>query len=296
MRTGESADNVTTQNTTNEATDDGCIGFAARWSQDRDSLPKRDFLDIMQDSPRNSRAARRIERQPGSCPETAGPRAFKLVTRGIVHHESPPCRICPPGRDHRAAVVARADAIEIKPGDHIALIGNTLADRMQHDGWLETYLQARFPDHKLVIRNLGFSGDELTLRLRSANFGTPDQWLTKTKADVVFAFFGYNESFAGKAGLPAFRRDLGAFVKHTLAQKYNGKSAPRLVLFSPIAMEAPRGRDLPDPSATNERLKLYSAAMAEMAKADGVAFVDLFAPTLSCTKRPPSRSRSTAFT
>ena len=59
---------------------------------------------------------------------------------------------------------ARADLIEIKPGDHLSIIGNTLADRMQHDGWLETYLQARFPGHKLVIRNLGFSGDELTLR------------------------------------------------------------------------------------------------------------------------------------
>jgi hypothetical protein len=74
---------------------------------------------------------------------------------------------------------ARADTIEIKPGDHIAIIGNTLADRMQHDGWLETDLQARFPDQRLVIRNLGFSGDELTLRLRWAGFGTPDQWRTR---------------------------------------------------------------------------------------------------------------------
>ena len=174
---------------------------------------------------------------------------------------------------------ARADVIEIKPGDHISIIGNTLADRMQHDGWLETYLHARFPGHKLVIRNLGFSGDELTLRLRSADFGTPDHWLTRTKTDVVFAFFGYNESFAGKEGQEAFKRDLDAFVKHTLAQKYNGKSAPRLVLFSPIAAEPPRGRDLPDPSATNERLKLYTAAMGDVARANGVAFVDLFAPT-----------------
>jgi len=174
---------------------------------------------------------------------------------------------------------ARADLIEVKPGDHISIIGNTLADRMQHDGWLETDLQARFPEHKLVIRNLGFSGDELTLRLRSASFGTPDEWLTRTKSDVVFAFFGYNESLAGKEGLAAFKKALDAFVKHTLAQKYNGKSAPRLALFSPIAMEGPRGRDLPDPSATNERLKLYTAAMAEVAKADGVVFVDLFAPT-----------------
>src|SRR5205823_2440739 len=63
--------------------------------------------------------------------------------------------------------------LALKPGAHICLIGNTLADRMQHDGWLETLLHARFPEHHLVIRNLGFSGDELTLRLRSFDFGTP---------------------------------------------------------------------------------------------------------------------------
>ncbi len=56
---------------------------------------------------------------------------------------------------------ARAESLELKPGDHIALIGNTLADRMQHDGWLEAHLVSRFPNHDLVFRNLGFSGDEL---------------------------------------------------------------------------------------------------------------------------------------
>ena len=87
---------------------------------------------------------------------------------------------------------------------------------MQHDGWLETYLHSRFPKHNLVFRNLGFSGDELTLRLRSANFGSPDTWLKHTKADVVFAFFGYNESFRGKAGLDKFKNDLDDFIKKTL--------------------------------------------------------------------------------
>ena len=172
--------------------------------------------------------------------------------------------------------LAKADLIEIKPGDHISIIGNTLADRMQHDGWLEALLQARFPEHKLVIRNLGFSGDELTLRLRSAAFGTPDEWLTKTQADVVFAFFGYNESWVGKEGLEAFKKDLDAFIKHTLAQKYNGKTAARLVLFSPIPLEVPLGRELPDPTAANERIKTYTASMAEVAKADGVVLIDLF--------------------
>src|SRR5262249_57583201 len=70
-----------------------------------------------------------------------------------------------------------AAKLVIKPGDHICIIGNTLADRTQHDGWLETYFHSRFPKHHLVFRNLGFSGDELNVRLRSQSFGTPDQWL-----------------------------------------------------------------------------------------------------------------------
>ena len=40
--------------------------------------------------------------------------------------------------------------LELRKGDHISLIGNTLADRMQHDGWLETLPPGRFPDHDLV--------------------------------------------------------------------------------------------------------------------------------------------------
>lgn len=166
--------------------------------------------------------------------------------------------------------------LELKPGDHVSILGNTLADRMQHDGWLETYLYARFPKHNLVFRNLGFSGDELTTRLRSSNFGSPDQWLTKTQTDVIFAFFGYNESFAGQAGLEKFKADLDNFVKNTLKQKYNGQTAPRLVLFSPIAHENLGDRNLPDGSANNKRLALYTAAMAEVAKANQVPFVDLF--------------------
>jgi hypothetical protein len=210
----------------------------------------------------------------------------------------------PSPRAVRSADQAAPTKLELRRGDHICIIGNTLADRMQHDGWLETYFHSRFPKHNLVFRNLGFSGDELTLRLRSQSFGTPDQWLagsapvpepnrlttrkgvrdnrfetTNTRADVVLAFFGYNESFAGKAGLPQFKKDLDAFVKHTLAQKYNGKNAPRLVLFSPIFHERLPDRNLPDPAENNKRLALYTRAMAEVAKANAVPFVDLFTAT-----------------
>jgi azurin len=172
-----------------------------------------------------------------------------------------------------------APKLELRPGDRICLIGNTLADRMQHVGWLETYLHSRFPEHELVVRNLGFSADELTTRPRSMNFGDPHSHLRHSQADVVFAFFGYNESFAGEAGLDDFGSKLRAFVAETRAQTYNGKSPPRLVLFSPIAHEDLRSPHLPDGKENNARLRLYTQAMAAVAKEAGVEFVDLFNPT-----------------
>jgi glucose/arabinose dehydrogenase/lysophospholipase L1-like esterase len=185
---------------------------------------------------------------------------------------------------------------ELQAKDHICIIGNSLAERMQYDGWLETRLQARFPKHELVVRNLGFSGDEVTTRLRSKNFGTPDEWLsgraapiggyqenrlegTNTRADVIFAFFGYNESYAGQEGLSAFQQQLGDWITRTLAQKYNGKSAPRVVLFSPIAHENLGNPDLPDGVENNRRLELYTLGMKQVAEARGVTFVDLFTPS-----------------
>src|SRR5260370_11649440 len=87
-----------------------------------------------------------------------------------------------------------ADSLQLHKGDHISLVGNALADRMQHHGWLEALIQNRFPEHHLVVRNLGFTGDELTVRLRSAGFGSPDQWLTSTKAHVIFPFLSSNAS------------------------------------------------------------------------------------------------------
>ena len=185
-----------------------------------------------------------------------------------------------------------AAAFELKPGENVALIGNGTADRMQHHGWLETLIVAKYPKHNLVFRNLATAADDVggflnkvakgdeALRNRSENFGSNDKWLTDVKADVVFAFFGYNESFRGDAGLAKFQTDLDTFVKETKAKNYSGKAAPRLVLFGPLAAEKSSDPNLPAVDATNANLKKYAAAMAEVAKANDVPFVDLFALSL----------------
>jgi hypothetical protein len=98
---------------------------------------------------------------------------------------------------------------------------------------------------------------------------------------VVFAFFGYNESFAGEEGLPKFEKDLDSFLKETLSKKYDGKNNPRIVLFSPIAHENIKDPNLPDGIANNKRIDLYTKAMAKVAAANKVFFVDLFTTTLN---------------
>lgn len=169
-----------------------------------------------------------------------------------------------------------APMLELKNGDHICLVGSALADRMQHHGWLETLIHAKFPRHDLVFRNLAVAGDEVATWHRSENFGSRDEWLTRTRADVVFVFYGFNESFGGDTGLGKFKQDLDSFLKHTKAQNYSGKGAPRIVLFSPIANEKLNDPNLPDPSANNANLEKYTAVMSEVAKANQVLFVDLF--------------------
>ena len=176
---------------------------------------------------------------------------------------------------------ALGEQFPLRQGDHVCLLGNGLAEGFQRDGWLEALMQAKSPELHLTFRNLGFAGDELKERMRCENFGSPDDWLTRCKADVVLAFFGYNESFEGAAAVAGFKADLAAFVHHTLAQRYDGTNAPRLVLLSPIAHENLHDPNLPDGVANNANLRLYTDAIREVAQELSVPFIDLFTPSLS---------------
>jgi mono/diheme cytochrome c family protein/glucose/arabinose dehydrogenase len=200
-----------------------------------------------------------------------------------------------------------------KNGEHIILLGNGLGERFLDHPYFEADLQMRFPEKQLVVRNLCRVGDTPGFRPHPSrnsqwafpgaekfhpqhqphagqgNHPTPDQWLTTVKADTILAFFGYNESFEGPAGLENFKGELDAFITHTLAQKYNGASAPRLVLVSPIAFEnLSAKRDLPDGKKENENLALYTKAMAEIAATRKIEFVDLFEST---SKLYPTRDQ-----
>jgi mono/diheme cytochrome c family protein/glucose/arabinose dehydrogenase len=178
---------------------------------------------------------------------------------------------------------------------------------MMEFGHFETELQLRFPEHQLFIRNMCDGGNTPGFQPHSARmdawafpgaekfyensllsrdsdprgeFPTPDQWLTSLEADVILAFFGYSESFNGPQGIDNFKQELKAWIDFTSFSDYNGETAPKIALMSPTAFQDKSSvMDVPDGSIENGNLKLYAAAMREVAATANIPFIDLHAPT-----------------
>ncbi|MGK0187060.1 MAG: azurin [Verrucomicrobiales bacterium] len=168
----------------------------------------------------------------------------------------------------------------------IAFVGNTLLDRAQNFAWLESMLQQAFPDFELAIRNFAWSADEVDLQPRPDNFATVSQHLTREKIDIIFAAFGYNESFAGIDAIPEFKSRLQQWAAETASSAFNGKAGPHIVLLSPTANEDIAGT--PAATLNNDRLKAYTDAMRDVANSAQIGFVDLFTPTLALIAEPAS--------
>lgn len=197
--------------------------------------------------------------------------------------EPPPADSADPAVDLDQADVP--GALPLRRGDRIVVIGNTFAERMALFGHFETALSARYPDHRFTFRNLGWSGDTVLIRQRPYGFGEMHRHLGDQKADVILACFGMADSFGGSRGLPGFRGDLTRFVGELLGHHYNGRSAPRLALISPIAREsiAPGFED--ETIAHNRDLAAYTAVMREVAADFKIPFADLFSPSATFVER-----------
>ncbi len=195
-------------------------------------------------------------------------------------------------------------ALQLNREDKIVLLGNGTAERMLNHGHFETELLLRNPQLDLTLRTLAKPGftpgfrphasrksqwaflgaekfrPEFSAHSGEGSYPSPDEWLTSMQADTILAFFGFNESFEGRAGEQAFRKELEAFIEHSLAQKYNGTSPPQLALVSPIAFQDLSAHfDLPDGKQINQNLERYSQIMREVAVEKEIHFVDVYTPT-----------------
>ncbi len=173
-----------------------------------------------------------------------------------------------------------AEPFGFEPNDVVAIYGNGLADRMQHDPWVETVLQSQLQGLNVSFRNMSFSGDMVNKRPRNQGFTNDAEYLQHVGPDVVFICYGYNESFAGPDGADAYAGELVKLVEQYRALRKEKGVDARFVLFSPIAFENTGDRNLPGGTQINANLAAYTEATRRAAAETGATFVDLFTPTL----------------
>lgn len=173
------------------------------------------------------------------------------------------------------AATASPPPFELKDGDRVVFLGGTFVEREQSSGHLEAMLTARSPDRGVTFRNLGWSGDTVRGEAR-ARFGQAADGFAHLKEHVealrpmvLFVSYGLNESFAGKAGLPAFGRDLATLLDVL------DRTGARVVLITPRRLEN-LGPPLPDPAPANARLGDYVEVLRREAASRGYRLVDLF--------------------
>jgi putative heme-binding domain-containing protein len=183
-----------------------------------------------------------------------------------------------------ARAATPAPRFELRDGDRVVFLGDTLVEREQYHGWIELMLTARTADRSVTFRNLGWSADtpagtsRTGLSLLQAGREPADegwtqlqQQITDAKPTVIFVGYGMASSLESPAGEEKFRADYTRLLD-TLA-----KLAPnvRLVLLSSSRHEnlaAPWA----DPAVPNATLARYTAVIGEIAAARNLPFFSLF--------------------
>ncbi|QMU28071.1 GDSL-type esterase/lipase family protein [Adhaeribacter radiodurans] len=179
-------------------------------------------------------------------------------------------------------VEAPNSAFELKDGDRVVFIGNSLFENDLQYGYLELALTTRWLNRNVTYRNIGWTGDTVWGEARSyiTNPPTPydlmmDQ-LTKAQPTVVFIAYGGIEAQEGEAGLSHFQEGL-----NKLLDKIEQLGA-KAILLSPIpVLSALAPEEL---ASRNAMLEKYGSAIAKTAAERNKRYIDVFKPLLARNK------------
>ncbi|QHV95561.1 GDSL-type esterase/lipase family protein [Spirosoma endbachense] len=165
---------------------------------------------------------------------------------------------------------------ELKNGDRVVFLGNSLFENDFQYGYIELALTTRWPDRDVTYRNIGWTGDNVFGVARSTITNPPTAYellmehLTKAQPTVVFVAYGGIEAQDGEAGLPAFKEGLTKLI-----DKIDQLGA-KAVLLSPIPiLSADSAQSV---VKRNAMLELYTATIATIARERGKRFIDIFKP------------------
>lgn len=175
-----------------------------------------------------------------------------------------------------------AEAFELKSGDRVIFLGNSLMEDDVQFGYLELALTTRFPNRDVTYRNIGWSGDNVFGEARSYVTTPPSpyelliQQIANSRPTVVFLAYGGVEAQDGEAGLGRFKQGL-----NRLLDKIDSLGA-KTVLISPIPVLLPISDNV---NQRNAALQTYASTIAQTAAERKKRYVDLFKPIQEAAKQ-----------
>ena len=245
------------------------------------------------------------------------------MTKCVCVHPVPARRPRLSRASHSAA--AEPAKLELKKGDHVCVIGNTLAERMQHDGWLETLIHAALPGARAglprprllrrrgaarpaaAVAELRHAGRVARRHLAAAAQGSQASAEnrfagTNTQGRRDLRVLRLQRVVRRRGGAAAVQEGPGRDAQaHARAEVQRQVGAADRAVLAHRLRGPRRRRTCPTAPNSNKRLKLYTDAMAEVAKANNVVVRrPVHADARSCSRsrrravhdqrRPPQRA------
>lgn len=174
-------------------------------------------------------------------------------------------------------------SFNLKDGDRVVFLGNSIFENDFQYGYLELALTTRFSDKGITFRNLGWTGDNVWGEARSTYTNPPTPYehliedLTKTKPTVVFLGYGGVEAQEGQAGVAHFKEGL-----NKLLDKIDELGAKTVLLSTIPVVSSDTSQHIDN---RNADLELYSKVISDVAAQRGKQFIDIYNPILNTSKK-----------
>jgi putative heme-binding domain-containing protein len=195
------------------------------------------------------------------------------------------------------SLLARAaEPFEIKDGDRVLFLGDTLLEREGTYGYLETRMHEQFPDRRFTVRNLAFSADT-PLGWSRASFDPAAKGLDRLKEQLALVkptvvFLGYGmaaslQEMTDRSGDPTLNADPARYGAEPMsAARFKKELAQLMDAIDEVAALT----DLVPANVDNDRASLSGTAVRGKASAAEQSAVVTTAEAAAASTKPNLRN------
>jgi lysophospholipase L1-like esterase len=165
--------------------------------------------------------------------------------------------------------LSTADELLTKPGDFVAVIGDSITEQKQYSVFIEDYLLMCRPTTNLRVAQFGWGGET------AAGFANRmENDMLRFKPTLITTCFGMNDG--GYAPLPKERADWYRKAQQQIVEKAKAAGVRTIVVGSPGCVDADKfGNDPARAVMYNKTLAELRDIAKEVAQSNGVAFADV---------------------